>query len=92
VPIVGYGQTFGGYPPPLGTVAMLRRVPAGEMIDSTRHQPRHRTAEVLHSDTSWRPCEVLAWARRRGAWAVLVLWADGVEDWREYDSRYVRPV
>jgi hypothetical protein len=45
---------------------MLSKVPAGEMIDSTRHQPTHRTAEVLHSDLSSRPCQVLAWARRRG--------------------------
>ena len=71
---------------------MLTRVSAGEMIDSTRHEPKLRAAEVLHSDTSWRPCTVLAWTRHRGAWALLVRWPDGHEDWREYDPSAYPPL
>ena len=70
---------------------MLARVPAGDLIDRMRHEPKLRTAEVLHSDTTWRPCTVLAWARHRGGWAVLIRWRDGHEDWREYDPRHIRP-
>src|SRR5262250_2161585 len=70
---------------------MLARVPAGDLIDRMRHEPKLRTAEVLHSDTTWRPCTVLAWARHRGSWAVLIRWPDGHEDWREYDPRHIRP-
>ncbi len=70
---------------------MLARVPAGDLIDRTRHEPKLRAAEVLHSDTAWRPCTVLAWARHRDAWAVLIRWRDGHEDWREYDPRHIRP-
>src|SRR5215469_3307315 len=83
---------FGGYPPPVtGTWPMLARVPAGDLIDRMRHEPKLRAAEVLHSDTTWRPCTVLAWARHRGGWAVLIRWRDGHEDWREYDPRHIRP-
>src|SRR5215469_3818402 len=83
---------FGGYPPPVtGTWPMLARVPAGDLIDRMRHEPKMRAAEVLHSDTTWRPCTVLAWARHRGAWAVLIRWPDGHDDWREYDPRHIRP-
>jgi hypothetical protein len=70
---------------------MLARVPAGDLIDRIRHEPKLRAAEVLHSDTTWRPCTVLAWARHRGSWAVLIRWPDGHEDWREYDPRNIRP-
>lgn len=70
---------------------MLARVPAGDLIDRMRHEPKLRAAEVLHSDTTWRPCTVLAWARHRGAWAVLIRWPDGHDDWREYDPRHIRP-
>ena len=70
---------------------MLARVPAGDLIDRMRHEPKLRAAEVLHSDTTWRPCTVLAWARHRGSWAVLIRWPDGHEDWREYDPRNIRP-
>jgi hypothetical protein len=82
---------FGAYPAPIGTVPALSKVPAGEMISSTRHEPKHRVAEVLHSDTSWRRVTVLAWAARRKGWAVLIRWPDGREDWREYDRRHIRP-
>jgi hypothetical protein len=82
---------FGAYPAPTGTVPALSKVPAGEMISSTRHEPKHRVAEVLHSDTSWRRVTVLAWAARRKGWAVLIRWPDGREDWREYDRRHIRP-
>jgi hypothetical protein len=70
---------------------MLARVPAGDLIDRMRHEPKLRSAEVLHSDTTWRPCTVLAWARHRGSWAVLIRWPGGHEDWREYDPRNIRP-
>ena len=70
---------------------MLARVPAGDLIDRKRHEPKLRAAEVLHSDTTWRPCTVLAWAKHRGGWAVLIRWRDGHEDWREYDPRHIRP-
>jgi len=70
---------------------MLARVPAGDLIDRMRHEPKLRSAEVLHSDTTWRPCTVLAWARHRGSWAVLIRWPDGHEDWRQYDLRNIRP-
>ena len=55
---------------------MLARVPAGDLIDRMRHEPRLRAAEVLYSDTAWRSCTVLAWARHRGGWAVLIRWRD----------------
>lgn len=48
-------------------------------------------AEVLYSDRSWRPVTVVAWARYRASWAVLIRWADGSQDWRAYDSRSLRP-
>ena len=70
---------------------MLARVPAGDLIDRMRHEPKLRAAEVLYSDTAWRSCTVLAWARHRGGWAVLIRWRDGHEDWREYDPRHIRP-
>src|ERR1700746_3270827 len=70
---------------------MLARVPAGDLIDRMRHEPKLRAAEVLHSDTTWRPCTILAWARHRDTWAVLIRWADRHDDWREYDPRHIRP-
>jgi hypothetical protein len=70
---------------------MLGRVPSGELIDSARHEPKLRTAEVIHSDMSWRRVSVLAWAVHRNGWAVLIRWPDGREDWRGYDRRYIRP-
>jgi len=69
---------------------MLAKVPAGELIDQRRHEPGRRTAEVLCSDGSWRRVSVLAWASRRGGWAVLIRWPDGTEDWREYNRRNLR--
>jgi hypothetical protein len=70
---------------------MLSRVPAGELMDSPRRAPVRRTAEVLYSDTSWRPCLIVAWARYRGGWAALIRWPDGREDWRQFDRRHMRP-
>ena len=63
---------------------MLARVPAGGLIDRMRHEPKLRAAEVLHSDTTWRPCTVLAWAKHRAGWAVLIRWPDGQSDWRTH--------
>ena len=70
---------------------MLSRVPAGELMDSPRRAPVRRTAEVLYSDTSWRPCLIVAWARYRGGWAALIRWPDGREDWRQFNRRHMRP-
>src|ERR1700742_990206 len=92
VSLMGAGKTPpGGYPPPVGTVPMLSRVPAGELMDSPRRAPGRRTAEVLYSDTSWRPCLIVAWARHQGGWAALIRWPDGREDWRQFNRRHMRP-
>jgi hypothetical protein len=89
---MGAGKTSsGGYPPPVGTVPMLTRVPAGELMDSPRRAPVRRAAEVLYSDTSWRPCLIVAWARYSGGWAALIRWPDGREDWRQFNRRHMRP-
>src|ERR1700761_5395951 len=89
---MGAGRTPpGGYPPPVGTVPMLSRVPAGELMDSPRRAPVRRAAEVLYSDTSWRPCQIVAWARHGGGWAALIRWPDGREDWRQFNRRHMRP-
>ncbi len=84
-------MSSGGYPPPVGTVPMLTRVPAGELMDSPRRAPVRRAAEVLYSDTSWRPCLIVAWARYTGGWAALIRWPDGREDWRQFNRRHMRP-
>ena len=70
---------------------MLSRVPAGELMDSPRRAPVRRTAEVLYSDTSWRPCQIVAWAQYQGGWAALIRWPDGREDWRQFNRRHMRP-
>jgi hypothetical protein len=70
---------------------MLSRVPAGELMDSPRRAPVRSAAEVLYSDTSWRPCMIVAWARYRGGWAALIRWPDGREDWRQFNRRHMRP-
>jgi hypothetical protein len=69
-----------------------RRIPAGVMMSSTRHEPRHRRAEVLCTDQGWRPAEILAWARCQAGWAALIRWPDGTQDWRQHDRRLIRPV
>jgi hypothetical protein len=68
-----------------------RRIPAGVMMSSTRHEPRHRQAEVLCTDQGWRPAEILAWARCQAGWAALIRWPDGTQDWRQHDRRLIRP-
>jgi hypothetical protein len=70
---------------------MLSRVPAGELMDSPRRAPVRRIAEVLYSDTSWRPCLIVAWAQYQGGWAALIRWPDGREDWRQFNRRHMRP-
>ena len=70
---------------------MLTRVPAGELMDSPRRAPVRRAAEVLYSDTSWRPCLIVAWAHYSGGWAALIRWPDGREDWRQFNRRHMRP-
>jgi len=70
----------------------LIRVPAGEMIDRRRHEPSHRVAEVHCADGSCVRVTVLARARHRAGWALLIRWPDGQQDWRLHDPRYLRPV
>jgi hypothetical protein len=70
---------------------MLSRVPAGELMDIPRRAPVRRTAEVLYSDTSWRPCLIVAWVQYQGGWAALIRWPDGREDWRQFNRRHMRP-
>ena len=61
------GRPIGGYPPPAaGTVAMLRRASPDELPDGPDRKPEHPDAEVIYSDTSWRPLTVLAWRRYGG--------------------------
>ena len=68
------------------------RIPAGVMIMSTRHEPRHRRIEVLCTDRAWRPAEILAWAKCPAGWAALVRWPDASEDWRVNDGQHIRPL
>jgi hypothetical protein len=43
-----------GYPARIGDVAMLPKVPSGELIDSPRHAPAVTDAEALYSETPRR--------------------------------------
>jgi hypothetical protein len=70
---------------------MLSGVPQGALIDSPRYAPQHHTAEALYSDQTWRPCNIIAWARHREGWAALIRWPSGREDWRHFDRRSLRP-
>jgi hypothetical protein len=82
---------FVPYPARTGTFPMLDAVPADRLARCGLHQPALGDAEVLHSDARWRPCTVLTWARLDAGWAVLIRWADGTQDWREFDREYMRP-
>jgi hypothetical protein len=82
---------FVPYPERSGTFPMLDALPAGRLASSRQRAPGRRQAEVLHSDATWRPCTVLAWARQPDGWAVLIRWPDGTQDWRGFDHRYLRP-
>jgi len=83
---------FGGYPPPVGgPIGMLMPIAADQLADCPVRPAIGAAAEVLYSDTSWRPVTVLGWARFRGSWAVLIRWPDGSQDWRAYDGRSLRP-
>ena len=69
---------------------LARRLPAGMLIDSTRHEPLSRQAEIWCSDRSWRPCTLLAWASCRNGWAALIRLPDGSEGWYLYASNVIR--
>ena len=69
---------------------LARRLPAGLLIDSIRHEPLSRQAEIWCSDRSWRPCTVLAWASIRDGWAVLLRLPDGREGWYALASNVIR--
>ena len=84
------GRVDPGYPPPFGDVPRVPRVSAGALIDSPRLAPALGDAEVLYSDTSWRPCRVVAGARYRDGWAALIR-GPGGEDWRASDRGRLRP-
>jgi len=79
----------GGYGLP-GCYPLPARVPPGALLGARRHQPARRDAEILFSDTAWRPCTILAWARYRGGWAALVRWHSGAQDWHVFDGRFIR--
>jgi len=61
------------------------------MMSSTRHQPRHRRAEVLCTGGAWRRVEIVAWARCQAGWAALIRWPDGHQDWQPYQPTLIRP-
>jgi len=60
------------------------------LIDSTRHEPLSRQAEIWCTDRNWRPCTVLAWASCRDGWAALIRLPDGSEGWYLYASNVIR--
>jgi hypothetical protein len=84
------------YPPPASRATpMLQAVPASDLAGIKRITPRslgRSAAEVLYSDTSWRPCRVVSWARVRGGRALLIAWPDRTIGWYTYDSTHIRPI
>jgi hypothetical protein len=69
-----------------------QHIPAGIMMSSTRHEPRHRRAEALCIGGMWRQVEIVAWARCQAGWAALIRWPDGHEDWRLHQPQLIRPI
>jgi hypothetical protein len=67
-----------------------RRIPQGELLGLDRVTPPWPEADVLFTDKRWRTATVLAWCRYRRGWAALIRWADGTEEWRNYDPRWLR--
>ena len=68
---------------------MLELVPRGAVLYADRLTPPWPQAAVLYSDGRWYPVTLLAWCRYRAGWAALIRWADGSEDWRKQDPRYL---
>jgi hypothetical protein len=58
-------------------------------MHKVRLPPDWPQAQVLFTDDQWRPATVVAWCGHSRAWAALVRWADGTEDWLRYDARYL---
>jgi hypothetical protein len=84
------------YPPPASRATpMLRAVPASKLAGTKRITPRslgRNAAEMLYTDTSWRPCRVVSWARIRGGRALLIAWPDRTTGWYKYDPTRLRPI
>ncbi len=84
-----------GFGPAGPTAPTLNAVAAVELAGILRIAPRglgRNAAEALYSDSSWRPCQVVSWARIRGGLAVLIVWPDRTIGWYLYDSLLLRPV
>ena len=82
-------------PPASRATPMLHAVPASKLAGTKRITPRslgRSAAEVLYSDTSWRPCRMVSWARIRGGRALLIAWPDRTIGWYKYDSTHLRPI
>jgi hypothetical protein len=78
------------YPPPSREVCALH--PAEPHMAGRQAVPRHPEAEAMWTDTTWRPCTVLAWARAPGGgWLVFIRWPDGASGWYEHDPGCLRP-
>jgi hypothetical protein len=60
------------------------------LIDSPRHEPLSRQAEIWCSDRTWQPCLVLAWASCPAGRAILLRLPDGAEAWYLYASNVIR--
>lgn len=83
------------YPPARRIGPALEAVAAVELAGIVRMTPRtlgRSAAEVLYSDSSWRPCRVVSWARIRGGRAILIVWPDSSIGWYKYDVLHLRPV
>ena len=84
-----------GYAPAGLTAPALDAVAVVELAGIMRVTPPslgRSAAEVLYSDSSWRPCRVVSWARIRGGRAVLIVWPDGAMGWYMYDCVRLHPV
>jgi hypothetical protein len=66
------------------------RLPPGDVMHKVRLPPDWPRAQVLFTDHQWRTATIVAWCRHRSAWAALIRWADGTEDWLHYDPRYLQ--
>jgi len=88
--------TLARYPPPASRATpMLHAVPASKLASAKRLTPRslgRNAAEMLYTDTSWRPCRVVSWARIRGGRALLIAWPDRTTGWYKYDPTRLRPI
>lgn len=68
---------------------MAERLPSAAMSAARQYAPRQPLAKLLCGDGSWRPCEVLAWAKSQKGWVALVRW-EGGQDWLVYDVNHIK--